>query len=50
MCFEAVSNNEYDQYDAVILDEGQDVITDSFLVALDSMLKNGLKKVVGSFF
>ena len=45
---EAVSNNEYDQYDAVILDEGQDVITDSFLVALDSMLKNGLKK--GSWF
>ena len=45
---EAVANNEFEKYDAIILDEGQDVITDNFLIALDSMLNGGLKN--GNWF
>ena len=40
---DAVNLKIFKQYDVIILDEAQDVITDNFFIALDSMLVGGLK-------
>jgi hypothetical protein len=50
LCVEALLNKETAPFDALIVDEGQDLLLDSYLDVLDCCLKNGLAKGVWRVF
>jgi Superfamily I DNA and RNA helicases len=44
-CVEALMNlNQLQNYDVLIIDEGQDLLTESYLEVFEALLKDGLKK------
>ena len=50
-CIEALMNlNQLQNYDVLIVDEGQDLLSESYLEVFDALLKNGLEQGDWKFF